>query len=254
MFFAIQQGSVSVCVARRALGDVDEVAQRAYAVADGIFARTVYRTRYFDHIGVLVQNITDFHPVAVLQNESGIFRRVQRESLFFVGALAQKRYIGTVSVAAESAGKTEEVFERFALAHFVAHGPFHFARRLSQNAVRVNLYNVAVLQRNVGGIVSFHQIFVNIDMRHGLSGTKNPDITQAPYLGRAARHIQGMEGRSERRERIGAGADGFAHDMYADGADIAYRYTEESMWFVRVEVGVDGGKFVPQARPGLIDL
>ncbi|KAF5037993.1 hypothetical protein DSECCO2_558850 [anaerobic digester metagenome] len=241
---AVEQCPLQVSVAGGALGHLDQVAHGADLLTDSVLSGAIDRSGYLHHVGVFVQDSAHLGTVAILEPESTVLRLTEGVGFHLFTPLTEHGDVAAVGVSAVAARIADEVFQRFALFQFVPHGALHLTNGLRQNAVGFHHHDVAFLQGDVGHVVPFHQVLVEVDRSDGLARTEEPYVADAPDAAGATGGIEGMESGGERAEGIGAGPLHLAHHVDLDAPHVADGDGQESVGLAGAEVGIDGGKFI----------
>ena len=80
------------------------------------------------------------------------------------------------------------------------------------------------MKPDIVALVGAEQEVVEVDGANNAVGPNNADFAKRPRLRvGATRLIKGVKNRGQRRKRVGAGPDNFAHNGNTDASDLAQR-------------------------------
>ena len=175
----------------------------------------------FNHVAETRQNGVDRQRVAVGQLERGAVELVDGVDGVFAAVLSDKADVVLVSIAGESACIFKQCGDTFVLFHFIEHGTLDFSGNVDQTVVGADDDDVVGRKADVSLQASVQDEVVNVDGADEPVVAVDFDVAQGTDVVRAARHVEGMENRGERGERVGARGFDFPHDVHGDGARLA---------------------------------
>ena len=210
-------------------------------------------TLNLDPVRITIEHPPDGNGIPVHQGESPITDAVHVEQFVLPPHSAHHANLAPVGVAREPAGIGQQLRQRLAGLHLVAHRTFDAPRDLHQKIVRGDQHDIALFQADVVFRIPVEKVFVDVHGRDLTPAAKHPDIAQGADVRDTPGLVKGMEHRGERRQPVGARHLDLAHHVHLDRAKAPQRNAHLRSGAVARNSRVDLAENAPQLRVRLLD-
>ena len=237
---AVHYSTTHKGILTQAIGHSHQFAHGAYAFAQLELAGVHHRTTDLHHVAEPGRNAVDIYRVAVGHHEGAHLELVYRVDAVFGALFAGDSYIINIRVAREPARVRDRLLQALGGLHLVEHGPTRPSADVHQAFIRTHHNHVVVREAHIALGVAVEQIIVHVNGGYHLARTEHLDATYGTQIVDTSGGIEGVEGRAETAEGVGAGHIHLAHHLHSDGACLAHRKAEAAIGIVLAQPLLDG--------------